>query len=52
VPILLIAGTEDKVSPIPLNAEPLSKSLAHAKLEVLKGIGHLPHLEAPQASNL
>ena len=51
MPVLLIAGTEDKVSPIPLNAEPLSKSLVNSKLEVLKGIGHLPHLEAPQQVN-
>lgn len=51
MPTLLIAGTEDKVSPIPQNAEPLSKHLPNSRLEVLNGIGHLPHLETPHRVN-
>jgi len=51
MPVLLIAGTEDTVSPIALNAEPLSKNLLNSKLEILKGIGHLPHIEAPATVN-
>jgi hypothetical protein len=51
MPVLIVAGTEDKVSPIAINADPLAKSLKNAKLEILQGIGHLPHLEAPQRVN-
>lgn len=45
-PVLLIAGTEDKVLPIALHAALLQKSLPNARLEILKGVGHLPHIEA------
>lgn len=51
MPVLIIAGTEDKVSPIPLNAEPIKKYFKDARLEVLQGIGHLPHLEAYKIVN-
>ncbi|MCP9765605.1 alpha/beta fold hydrolase [Lacihabitans soyangensis] len=51
MPTLVIAGTEDKVSPITTNAEPISKAFPNVKLEILKGIGHLPHLEAYQQVN-
>jgi pimeloyl-ACP methyl ester carboxylesterase/ketosteroid isomerase-like protein len=51
MPTLVIAGTEDKVSPIATNAEPISKVFPNVKLEILKGIGHLPHLEAYQTVN-
>jgi pimeloyl-ACP methyl ester carboxylesterase len=46
MPTLIMAGTEDKVSPINLNAEPIKKAFLNAKLEILQGIGHLPHIEA------
>ena len=51
VPVLLISGSEDRVSPIATNAALLQKALPNARLEVLKGIGHLPHLEAPEQVN-
>jgi pimeloyl-ACP methyl ester carboxylesterase len=51
MPVLQIAGTEDKVSPIALNAEPIKKALPNSKLEILQGIGHLPHLEAYKIVN-
>lgn len=51
MPLLLIAGTEDAISPIPSNADSIKRAIPHAKLEVLKGIGHLPHIEAPQVVN-
>jgi pimeloyl-ACP methyl ester carboxylesterase len=51
MPVLLIAGTEDKVSPIAINAEPIKKAFPNAKLEILQGIGHLPHLEAYKQVN-
>ncbi|MFN8306166.1 MAG: alpha/beta fold hydrolase [Ferruginibacter sp.] len=51
MPILLIAGTEDKISPIAINADSIHFYLKNSKLEILKNIGHLPHLEAPQKVN-
>jgi pimeloyl-ACP methyl ester carboxylesterase len=51
VPVLLISGSEDRVNPIATNAALLQKALPNVRLEVLKGIGHLPHLEAPEQVN-
>lgn len=51
MPTLLIAGTEDKISPIAINADSIHFYLKNSKLEILKNIGHLPHLEAPQKVN-
>lgn len=51
MPVLLIAGTEDAVSPISFNADSIKRALPQARLEVLKGVGHLPHLEAPETVN-
>lgn len=51
MPILLIAGDKDVVSPIQSNAEPLDKHLSNSKLEILNGIGHLPHIESPVKVN-
>lgn len=51
MPVLVMAGTEDRVSPINLNAEPIAKTFPNVKLEILNGIGHLPHLEAPDSVN-
>lgn len=51
MPTLLIAGTEDKISPIAINADSIHFYLKNSKLEILKNIGHLPHLEAPQIVN-
>lgn len=51
MPILIIAGTEDKISPIPLNAEPLSKKYKNSTIHILKNIGHLPHLESYEQVN-
>jgi hypothetical protein len=51
MPTLIMAGTEDKVSPIETNAEPIKKAFPNARLEIFKGIGHLPHLEDPQRVN-
>jgi pimeloyl-ACP methyl ester carboxylesterase len=50
-PVLLIAGSEDRISPIPANAALLKKAIPTAQLEILEGIGHLPHLEAPDRVN-
>jgi pimeloyl-ACP methyl ester carboxylesterase len=49
VPVLVIAGERDQVDPVEtLRAELLPK-IAHARLEVLAGIGHLSPLEASSA---
>ena len=50
-PVLLIAGSEDRVSPIPTNAALLKKAIPTAQLEILDSVGHLPHLEAPDRVN-
>lgn len=51
MPVLLISGTADVITPIALHADPLHKALPNNKLEILKGVGHLPHLEAPKQVN-
>lgn len=51
MPTLLIAGTDDKISPIAINADSIHFYLKNSKLEILKNIGHLPHLEVPQKVN-
>lgn len=51
MPVLIVAGTEDGVSPIALNAEPIHKYFKNSKLEIFQHIGHLPHLEAPDRVN-
>ncbi len=50
-PLLLIAGDEDRISPLAANAEPLHKAIRGSRLEILKDIGHLPHVEAPEQVN-
>ncbi len=50
-PLLIINGDEDRITPIAANAEPLHKAIRGARLEILKGIGHLPHVEAPEKVN-
>lgn len=51
MPILLIAGAEDKISPIETNADVIHKNLKNCTLEIVKNVGHLPHLEAPTFVN-
>lgn len=51
MPILIIAGVEDKVSPVESNAEPIAQYFKNSELHLLKNIGHLPHIEAPQVVN-
>lgn len=47
-PMLLITGTADGVTPIEAHAARLRQAVPTARWEVLEGIGHLPHLEAPE----
>lgn len=45
-PVLLIQGSEDRVTPLDTNAALLERALPSTRLEVLEGIGHLPQVEA------
>lgn len=47
VPILCIAGTEDRSVPVETVAA-LAGAIPGSRLEVLDGIGHLPALQAPE----
>lgn len=51
IPVLLICGSEDKVSPLPKHGERYLRYLPKAEMEILEGIGHLPHLECPAKVN-
>lgn len=48
MPTLLIAGTEDKISPILINADSINHYFKKSKLEILNKVGHLPHIESPK----
>jgi pimeloyl-ACP methyl ester carboxylesterase len=45
MPLLLIQGDVDRITPLALNAAVLARALPHARLEILPGTGHLPEVE-------
>ena len=45
MPILLVQGDADRVTPMETNAAVLARSVPHARLEILPGAGHLPEVE-------
>jgi pimeloyl-ACP methyl ester carboxylesterase len=45
MPILLIQGDADRVTPMETNAAVLAQMVPHARLEILSGAGHLPEVE-------
>jgi pimeloyl-ACP methyl ester carboxylesterase len=49
-PTLVVHGLEDALSP-EVNARVLSEEIPNARLVRLKGLGHSPNVEAPQAFN-
>jgi pimeloyl-ACP methyl ester carboxylesterase len=51
MPVLLISGAADTIAPTALHGDRLHKALPNSRLEILQGIGHLPHLEAPKQVN-
>jgi pimeloyl-ACP methyl ester carboxylesterase len=51
MPLLLIQGAEDRVTPAATNAERLAEAVPSAKLVMLAGCGHLPEAEMPGRVN-
>jgi pimeloyl-ACP methyl ester carboxylesterase len=51
MPVLMIQGEEDRVTPAATNAEPLAATLPHARLVMLACCGHLPEVEFPSQVN-
>jgi pimeloyl-ACP methyl ester carboxylesterase len=51
MPLLLIQGEEDRVTPAAANAELLVRAVPGARLVMLPGCGHLPEVEAPARVN-
>jgi pimeloyl-ACP methyl ester carboxylesterase len=49
VPTEIVHGTEDRVVPLWIHGEPLSRQIPTARLTRLGGIGHMPHHNAPAA---
>jgi pimeloyl-ACP methyl ester carboxylesterase len=51
MPLLLIQGEEDRVTPAAANAELFAKEVPQAELVTLAGCGHLPEVEMPGRVN-
>ncbi len=46
-PTMVVWGEKDKMTPLS-DAHAINRGIANSKLEILKNIGHNPHLEAPE----
>jgi len=51
MPLLMVQGEEDRVTPAATNAKLLAAALPHARLVILAGCGHLPEVELPSCVN-
>ena len=51
MPLLMIQGAEDRVTPAATNAERLAKVIPRARLVTLAQCGHLPEVEMPERVN-
>ncbi|MGH7108796.1 MAG: alpha/beta fold hydrolase [Stellaceae bacterium] len=51
LPLLIIQGEEDRVTPAAANAELLAAALPQTRLVRLAGVGHLPEVESPERVN-
>jgi pimeloyl-ACP methyl ester carboxylesterase len=49
VPTLILCGAHDKLTPLKRHAF-MAELIPYAKLEVIEDAGHLPTLEAPEAT--
>ncbi|WP_295636781.1 alpha/beta fold hydrolase [uncultured Methylibium sp.] len=48
LPLRLIWGDQDSITPL-AQAQALQRWLPDARLDVIAGVGHIPHIEAPEA---
>ncbi len=48
IPLLLVWGAEDRIIPVD-HGYATHKAVPGSRLEVLPGLGHFPHVEAPTA---
>lgn len=51
MPLLMIQGAEDRVTPAGQNAELLAAAVPQARLVTIAGCGHLPEIEQPDRVN-
>jgi pimeloyl-ACP methyl ester carboxylesterase len=51
MPLLMIQGQEDRITPAAANAVLLAQAVPHAQLTMLAGCGHLPEAEMPVRVN-
>jgi len=51
MPLLMIHGDEDRITPSAANAVLLAQAVPHAELTMLAGCGHLPEAEMPMRVN-
>jgi pimeloyl-ACP methyl ester carboxylesterase len=51
MPLLMIQGDQDRITPTEANAARLAAAVSGARIVTLPGIGHLPEVEAPQVVN-
>jgi pimeloyl-ACP methyl ester carboxylesterase len=51
IPVLVMVGTQDVLTPKATCAGPIFEKLRHGKIEVLEDVGHMIKLEAPQRFN-
>ena len=51
MPLLMIQGEEDRITPAAANAVLLAQALPRAELTMLAGCGHLPEAEMPMRVN-
>jgi pimeloyl-ACP methyl ester carboxylesterase len=51
MPLMLIQGNEDGVTPFAANGRLLANAVPNARVETLDGCGHLPEIECPERVN-
>jgi pimeloyl-ACP methyl ester carboxylesterase len=51
MPLLIIQGEEDRITPAAASAVFLAEAVPQARLKLLEGCGHLPEVEMPTRVN-